>query len=177
MPTNAQLTLTLLRLGEAHKTPLPPPPLPDAKLPNAPKARQIKRDLPVDASPDDIAANSLTPASSKSEETPKKKKPGSKILSILKGTARVGVTTIMGVDRVKATAGSESALDRLGVLHPHARRKPPDGPSEFVSRYEGAYYFEHAVWSQAALKKTSAALRQKRHYHDLNNSHQPLCFL
>ncbi|KAK0564184.1 hypothetical protein OC844_001827 [Tilletia horrida] len=28
VPTNAQLTVTLLRIGEAHKSPLPPPPLP-----------------------------------------------------------------------------------------------------------------------------------------------------
>ena len=28
VPTNAQLTLTLLRVGEANKAPLPPPPIP-----------------------------------------------------------------------------------------------------------------------------------------------------
>jgi hypothetical protein len=34
VPTNAQLTLTLLRVGEANKAPLPPPPLSEAPLPN-----------------------------------------------------------------------------------------------------------------------------------------------
>ena len=35
VPTNAQLTLTLLRVGEANKAPLPPPPASGPPPPNA----------------------------------------------------------------------------------------------------------------------------------------------
>lgn len=34
IPTNAQLTLTLLRVGEANKAPLPPPPYTDGPPPD-----------------------------------------------------------------------------------------------------------------------------------------------
>ena len=35
VPTNAQLTITLLRIGEANKAPLPPPPYSGPPPPNA----------------------------------------------------------------------------------------------------------------------------------------------
>ncbi|EPQ50194.1 hypothetical protein GLOTRDRAFT_50913, partial [Gloeophyllum trabeum ATCC 11539] len=110
-PTNAQLTLTLLRIAEAHKAPLPPPPSRDAHEP--PPERPT------------------TP-----EEKPKKQH---RLLNFIKGTARTGVSTILGVDQVRAkTIGDEHAKRRLGVLHGHDHKSEhSEGPTAFNCRYEG----------------------------------------
>lgn len=60
VPTNAQLTITLLRVGEANKAPLPPPPQ-DGEAPPDETARITEDDLastgadaPLGASPEEI---------------------------------------------------------------------------------------------------------------------------
>jgi hypothetical protein len=51
VPTNAQLTLTLLRVGEVNKAPLPPPPIPGEVPPEEPvmvSTEELKENLGVD---------------------------------------------------------------------------------------------------------------------------------
>ncbi|KAN0060926.1 hypothetical protein ACQY0O_006660 [Thecaphora frezii] len=145
VPTNAQLTVTLLRIGEANKAPLPPPPPSTvAPPPNALHGSDMAEhpDLPPEYSEQLVEehASLVTSRSGEDESatTGEKKKP-SKILSILKGTAKAGVESALGVNRVKATAGSLSAKSRLGVVRgeKEARQAAEDGPVAFQARYRG----------------------------------------
>lgn len=138
VPTNAQLTLTLLRLGEAEKTPLPPPPI-YAESPE--NAKDAEADIPSDYEIDedesddehDRVAAAQKPEGVPPEQLEKaKQKPGRKIVNAMKTFAKGGVSTALGVDRVKASAGSEHAKQRLGALPGHGNpeeRKIADGPS------------------------------------------------
>ena len=144
VPTNAQLTITLLRIGEANKAPLPPPPSSDQPIDH--KAKPLNgEDLTLDASheelhsaihesPEDTAAREAAV-----EETQQqgKKKHGSRILGFFKGTANVGVQSKLNLDVARAkVARSKHARNHLGVL-PKPGETNPTGPVEFRARYQG----------------------------------------
>jgi hypothetical protein len=160
VPTNAQLALTLLRIGEANKSPLPPPPsqAPDQTLPAHPPSPIDARDIPLDVSQTDVDATQYDFADphgsrfreeldsddetlagdhleqgQEQEMTPKKKH---RFTKFFRGTAKAGVSTVLGTDVVKAKVGSEHAKRRLGVL-PKPGTKSEDGPTIFNARYEG----------------------------------------
>lgn len=151
VPTNAQLTITLLRIGEANKAPLPPPPSGDEPPPeemaevsdqhlratggdwplNATsseldEAMSHDPDVPQQTSGDDVAAAKDT----------KHGKKGSKILGLFKATAKGAVETAIGADKVKAKAGSTPAKNRLGAV-PRRGETPISGPVDFKSRFHG----------------------------------------
>ncbi|KDQ62350.1 hypothetical protein JAAARDRAFT_170674 [Jaapia argillacea MUCL 33604] len=162
VPTNAQLTITLLRIGEVNRAPLPPPPRSDEatgvegsvtpptveELPG--EVTEEERDGVVSVDPDhpnfddgmsvgdgDGEGNAHT-----SEMAPTKKKHtvGSKIVGFFKGTTKLGVETVRGGDRVRAVAGSEPAKNRLGIMQePGSKKemKPPNGPVVFGGRFKG----------------------------------------
>ncbi|KAK3314334.1 hypothetical protein B0H66DRAFT_568264 [Apodospora peruviana] len=155
IPTNAQLTITLLRIGEANKAPLPPPPRITEPPPDQPAAltdehlRATGAEPPLNATPAELnsaiqhdpttkhetAGSDIDAA--KSTETPEaKKKAGSKIMGFFKGTTKGFVKTAIGTDTVRAKAGSHHAKDRLGVVPPPTE-VPVSGPVEFKARYEG----------------------------------------
>ncbi len=145
VPTNAQLTVTLLRIGEANKSPLPPPPPavvapPPSALHGSDMADHP--DLPpeyaeqlADAQADDVASR---PAGEDASTTdPQKGKKGSKVLGLLKGVTKAGVETALGVNRVKATTiQSMHAKTKLGVVQSEAMAKKyaSDGPVKFKAR-------------------------------------------
>lgn len=149
VPTNAQLTITLLRIGEANKAPLPPPPRINEPTPDDPVAVTSEHlqatgdEAPLGATESEIEdAVQKDPATvgetdgkdidnSKSKHHGKK---GSKILSFFKGTTKGAVKTAIGTDTVKAKAGSGKAKDRLGVI---PRHQHIDGPVEFQARHKG----------------------------------------
>jgi len=139
VPTNAQLTLTLLRIGEANKAPLPPPPHSNGPPPDH-AAELDKDELTLDASHEEIhdaiTADEPNPDFLEHPDHPDKKKHGSKIVGFFKGTTKAGVDTKLGADRLKATIGSTRAKDRLGVL-PKASEQIPSGPVDFKARYQG----------------------------------------
>ncbi|KAL0934531.1 uncharacterized protein CTRU02_211330 [Colletotrichum truncatum] len=139
IPTNAQLTITLLRIGERNKAPLPPPPTsttPPSDQPH-PTAGEGLEHLGVDQEEIDEAIQpdeaALAPAESNTEEHKQKK--GHRILNFIKSTAKGGINTTLAADKVKAKAGAKHAKDRLGVV-----KKQPDpdkGPISFPARYKG----------------------------------------
>lgn len=160
VPTNAQLTITLLRIGEVNKAPLPPPPFAgDAPPPpnvahatagqdldylgvyQSYRNRLIRRVLTYteDASDGEMAdaihPDATTATTTGSDAAPPKKKTGRRILNLIKGTTKGGIETMLGTDRLKAAAGVSHAQNRLGVLSTHPR--DPSGPVDFPARYKG----------------------------------------
>lgn len=61
---------------------------------------------------------------------------GSKILNFFKSTTRGAVSTAIGADRLKASAGSEHAKNRLGAV-PSRKADLTSGPVEFKARFKG----------------------------------------
>ncbi|PSK55853.1 hypothetical protein B9Z65_4731 [Elsinoe australis] len=152
VPTNAQLTITLLRIGEANKAPLPPPPT-SAQPPPDEAAdvsdehlRAVGSDYPLNATDDELkdAIENHDPNvkhetggsdvdAAKSSSHGKK---GHKLLGFLKGTVKASVESSLGADKIKAKAGSEHSKNRLGVV-PDDKQNMLSGPIDFASRYHG----------------------------------------
>ena len=144
VPTNAQLTVTLLRVGEAHKAPLPPPPRSD-EAPSDHPAELDKDELSLDASHGEIndaihhdAESKAIADGTSTTSSPAKPKHhhGARVLGFLKGTTKTGVEAKLGIDKVRATVGSNTAKSHLGIL-PKPGDYLPSGPIDFQARYKG----------------------------------------
>lgn len=151
MPTNAQLTLTLLRIGEANKAPLPPPPRITEAPPEKP-AEITNKDLratgaesPLNATEEELdsaiqhdagTAHETGGSDIDASKDTKHGKRGSKILGFFRGTTKGGVKTAIGTDNVRAALGSPHAKDRLGVV-PRLGEGLASGPVDFAARYRG----------------------------------------
>jgi hypothetical protein len=151
VPTNAQLTITLLRIGEANKAPLPPPPRTDegpAEKPVAVTDKELRAtgaDWPLNATQEELDA-AMAHEPEVAHETggkdidaakdQKHGKKGSKILNFFKGTTKGAVNTAIAADTVKAKTGSTHAKQRLGVVAGH-NEVFTSGPVEFKCRYNG----------------------------------------
>jgi hypothetical protein len=149
VPTNAQLTITLLRIGEANKAPLPPPPhsnlAPPDKPTNISKDHLESTATELGASNAEVhaaiahdpeTAHETKGADIDASKSHKHGGTGSKILGFFKGTTAATVQTAISVDSVKAKAGSQASKNRLGVV-PHKTKDPLSGPIEFQCRYGG----------------------------------------
>jgi hypothetical protein len=137
VPTHNQIALTLLRIGEAHKTPLPP--VPESKKDEPYQREPIDvNDIPLDASrtEKELAVLPEPTVGQTSDDEGPKHKHLSKILRVFKGQTKAAVETKLAIDHVRAKAGSESAKGHLGVL-PKEKNLIYAGPSEFKARYQG----------------------------------------
>ncbi|RKU39812.1 hypothetical protein DL546_000861 [Coniochaeta pulveracea] len=152
VPTNAQLTLTLLRLGEAHNAPIPPPPRITEPAPNKPKELTTEHldstgeEMPLGATPAEIqnavefdprVPHELSQSDHAAYEKLSHGKKKSRLLGIFRGGVRGMVKTAIGGDHLRAKAtGAQPAKDRLGALP--AKDDPLiSGPVEFKARYDG----------------------------------------
>lgn len=165
VPTDAQLTITLLRIGEANRAPLPPPPSTTQPPPDKPAEidKKALTDAGLDASHSEIEdaitvdhpLDEAGQASAHADEqgaAPKKKKGGfgAKIMSFFQYTTFAGVETKLTADSARAALGSNDAKQKLGILPTKAemQRKPVEGPVEFKGRYQGrkgAIYIDSSV--------------------------------
>ncbi len=150
VPTNAQLTITLLRIGEANKAPLPPPPHVDGPPPEKPveiseeELRATGADWPLNATQEELdeamAHDPTVPHETGGEDIDKAKskhgKKGSKIVNFFRGTVKGGVETSLGADKLKAAVGHERAKNRLGAVPPK-NVDLTSGPVEFKARHDG----------------------------------------
>jgi hypothetical protein len=151
VPSNRQLTITLLRIGEANKAPLPPPPRSTEAPPDQPAEltdehlRATGADSPLNATQEELDAaiqhdptvkHEVSGGDIEASKTTKHGKTGSRILGFFKGTTRATVQTAIGADTLKAKAGSDAAKNRLGVVPPRNAQQI-SGPVEFKSRYHG----------------------------------------
>ena len=153
VPTNAQLTITLLRIGEANKAPLPPPPRIGSPPPSKPASineaslRATGAEPPLNATPaeldaamahDPTTAHETSGADIDSAKNAKHGKKGNRLLDFFRGTTKGAVKTAIGTDTVRAKAFADRhARDRLGVVPPHKDDLPDSGPVEFEARYHG----------------------------------------
>lgn len=151
VPTNAQLTITLLRIGEANKAPIPPPPRIDEAPPSEPAhltdehLRATGAEPPLNATADELnaaiqhdptTAHKTGGADIDAAKEQKHGKKGSRVLDFFRGTTKGVVKTAIGTDTVRAKAGSHHAKDRLGAVPPR-NSVPISGPVEFKARYNG----------------------------------------
>ncbi|KAJ5567070.1 hypothetical protein N7535_006376 [Penicillium sp. DV-2018c] len=142
VPTNVQKAITLLRIGEAHDTPLPPVPTShpcDTDHQNIIDAENI----PLGASHTDIL-DAATPSAQKNRDdddtetaTPKHKHL-SRVVRFFKGNAKSAVETKLAIDHVRAKAGSETAKGHLGVMA-ETSSLVYTGPSQFSCRFQGKH--------------------------------------
>ena len=130
VPTNAQLTLTLLRIAERNKSPLPPPPTaadgptpPTAGDDEPPELRfdssnyDVDVDSDSDGTPTDYEHSIETYKSDGNDtKAQKKKNPGRRIAGFVKGAVKLSVESALGVDHVKASFGSDSSKKRIGAV-------------------------------------------------------------
>ncbi|KAF4440617.1 hypothetical protein F53441_12238 [Fusarium austroafricanum] len=164
IPTDSQLTITLLRQGERNKAPLPPPPIstgppPDDLHPlNDNILAATNGDLPLGASQKEIQEaiqedtgiiqNTGGDDNEYPEHNTGRKKRG-KVLGIIKPIALAAAKTVIGVDKVRAKAGTRSAKNRVGAASP--REKPPiAGPVEFTCRWQGEKGFVYLTTDNAS---------------------------
>jgi len=168
VPTNAQLTITLLRIGEANRAPIPPPPSTSKPPPKKPTSEVDTRAISnagLDASHSEIE-DAITvdhPSSSEGDPTgsahsddagaapsTKKKGFGAKVMGVFKGTTKATVETKLTADTARAALGSDHAKQKLGILpsKEEMQKKPIEGPVEYKGRYrgrKGAVYVDSSV--------------------------------
>ncbi|PWN23342.1 hypothetical protein BCV69DRAFT_280951 [Microstroma glucosiphilum] len=152
VPTNAQLTITLLRIAEAAKSPLPPPPPPiAAPKPEASQGNEMAGDVPPEYQQEmkeavhegrgDAAPKPDGSTTSAPDAATTKKKSGSKrslLMGFFKGTVAGGTQGVLTANSAKAVVGSNVSKNRLGVVKKNLQQEARgDGPSSFKGRHKG----------------------------------------
>ncbi|KAL2844135.1 hypothetical protein BJY01DRAFT_215180 [Aspergillus pseudoustus] len=146
VPTNAQLALTLLRIGEANAAPLPPPP--SGSLDKAPsRAASIdheqltlgatEEEIDHAAAPSQQQLKSDVAKEAEAEAQKPKRTFGSRVLNFFKGTTAAGIEGKLAVSRARAQVGSIHAKNQKGVLQKKGLDIRPSGPVQFDARYKG----------------------------------------
>ncbi|KAK4119105.1 hypothetical protein N657DRAFT_318464 [Parathielavia appendiculata] len=150
VPNDAQLAITLLRLGEAHGAPFPPAPSTDKSPPQEPLeftpedmdaagddaplgATQDEIDQAKAADPDRLEQAGGPDSEIKDTGGPKT----SRFLAFVKGSAKLGVKAALQADKLRAKAGRESAKNRLGAVPPEGASNQKEGPTEFSAHWDG----------------------------------------
>ncbi|OOF99961.1 hypothetical protein ASPCADRAFT_161319 [Aspergillus carbonarius ITEM 5010] len=141
IPTNAQLTLTLLRIGEANGAPLPPPPSHSLHQTPLHPAPIEDKDINIDATQEEVnQAIAPSPQLIEEHETqpePHKKGFVNRMVGFFRGTTATGIESKLAVDRARAAAGSRRAKGRVGVLRRKGQITLPSGPIQYDGRYKG----------------------------------------
>ncbi|ATY65355.1 hypothetical protein A9K55_001236 [Cordyceps militaris] len=162
VPTNAQLAVTLLRIGEKNRAPIPAPPDPDAVL--GAHSPHLKRARPVGTS-DTLAEDETREAEmSNGQHVTKRPGKGRRALDMLKGAVKGGVTTALAADRAKALVGAPHAKERVGVVQSGDGGTAADGPVRFEARYKGKRGFAYVTpttlsWSQGGAAEPAWSVR------------------
>ncbi|KAI8691953.1 hypothetical protein NCS56_00189400 [Fusarium sp. Ph1] len=144
VPTNAQLAITLLRIGERNKAPLPPPPTSDVPPPCEPHETAGEGLDHLEGVSQGEIAEAVQPDPEvihedehEQEEEKSKHKKSHRIMNFIRGTTKGGVHTALAADKAKAKAGARHAKNRLGVVKGQEQPNPATGPIRFPARYKG----------------------------------------
>lgn len=139
VPTNAQLTLTLLRIGEINSSPLPPAPSSDDNEPVWP----IRRKKSQAASSTDVSRQGLSvdlQSTNSTTSLPETKVPKKRfVFKLFKFFRRTIATAIKGhiaFDRAIAIAGSAHTKNLISMLQNGHFAATPFGPLKFDAKFE-----------------------------------------
>jgi len=152
VPTNLQLALTMLRLGEANQSPLPPPVLIHEAPPDEAIGVEesftatVGDDKPLGVSFDelkDIAEHNPEMADhaggedTEVEQVTGHGKKREKVFAMFKDGAKGVIKTVAAADKLRAKGGAENAKLRAGVKPSSRDGRQIIGPVEFSARYNG----------------------------------------
>ncbi|KAJ5486698.1 hypothetical protein N7530_000998 [Penicillium desertorum] len=139
VPTNAQLTLTLLRIGEINSSPLPPAPSSGGNEPVWP----IRRKKSQAASSTDVSRQGSSTdlqSTNSTESLPETKVPKKrfvfKLLKFFKRTISTAIKGHIAFDRAMAIAGSAHTKNLIGMLQNGHFAATPFGPLKFDAKFE-----------------------------------------
>ncbi|KAL7793824.1 hypothetical protein V8C37DRAFT_377476 [Trichoderma ceciliae] len=162
IPTNAQLVITLLRIGERNKAPIPPPPSSDAAPPPTKIDSEAAQQIDNLGVTEEEARRALQPDldhvdAAKNDSQQRKPKRSHRIINLLKGTTKGGVQTALTADKAKAAVGVDHARNRLGVVNKRPDTDYMSGPICFPARYGGkkGHAYITATATSPALSWTS----------------------
>lgn len=137
-PTNAQLTLTLLRIGEINSSPLPPPPNSGTDDPEWPIPRRKKSlaKLLTDGSglESTESLQTIGPDGLSAPNKPKKKL-FSRILKFVRRTIATAIKGHIAFDRALAIAGSAHTKNLITMLQSKPFSSKPFGPLKFDAKF------------------------------------------
>lgn len=151
VPTNAQLTLTLLRIGEMNSSPLPPPPGSSNIEPSWPISRKKSNNLITngtngtnsdnnsvnDTNQDSPTAVQKQPSADSLEPPkPSKRRWLTKLFKIFRRTISTAIKSHIALDRAMAIAGSAHTQHLLGMLQRKGFITAPMGPLKFEAKFE-----------------------------------------
>ncbi|OOQ83604.1 hypothetical protein PEBR_35678 [Penicillium brasilianum] len=137
VPTNAQLTLTLFRIGEINSAPLPPPPNSGDNEPSWPirrkksSAKLLTRgsDLDSSLSPQTQGPNEPLPMGKP------KKKWFYKVFKFVRRTIATAIRGHIAFDRAMAIAGSAHTKNLITMLQQKHFSSKPFGPLKFDAKF------------------------------------------
>ncbi|KAJ5198587.1 uncharacterized protein N7498_007704 [Penicillium cinerascens] len=138
VPTNAQLTLTLLRIGEINSSPLPPPPSAEDNE-RAWPIRKKSKPAVTPLSSDNVSLDTASQAGSLTDPLPPPKPKRRWVFKLLKFVRRTIATAIRGhiaMDRAMAIAGSAHTKNLLSMLQKRGFISKPFGPLKFDAKFE-----------------------------------------
>jgi hypothetical protein len=139
IPTNAQLTLTLLRIGEINSSPLPPPPDTEDKDSSSLIRRKARAVIASNAAPTKLEATDSTdsPTDPQTDPAPKQRKRWFfKILRIVRRTIATAIKSHGAFDRAMRIANSAHTRTLLELLAKKDWFAAPTGPLKFEAKFQ-----------------------------------------
>lgn len=141
VPTNAQLTLTLLRIGEINSSPLPPVPSSDDTEPVWPMRRKKSQaasstDVSRQGSSVDLDLQSTNSTTSLPETKVPKKRFVFKLFKFFRRTIATAIKGHIAFDRAMAIAGSAHTKNLISMLQNGHFAATPFGPLKFDAKFE-----------------------------------------
>lgn len=138
-PTNAQLTLTMLRIGERSKSPLLPSPA--SSGPTQAKPATTPASLRQLGATDEEIRQAIDPdpnmANSEGEDEPRSKPLLERFMEVIKRSSKRGVHVFHKVEKKRADHGNEHAQERLDIGQSTGQISAKAGPQRFPARYDG----------------------------------------
>ncbi|KAJ5399527.1 hypothetical protein N7465_010016 [Penicillium sp. CMV-2018d] len=141
VPTNAQLTLTLLRIGEINSSPLPPVPSSDDTEPVWPIRRKKSQaasstDVSRQGSSVDLDLQSTNSTTPLPETKVPKKRFVFKLFKFFRRTIATAIKGHIAFDRAMAIAGSAHTKNLISMLQNGHFAATPFGPLKFDAKFE-----------------------------------------
>ncbi|OKP10202.1 hypothetical protein PENSUB_4376 [Penicillium subrubescens] len=137
VPTNAQLTLTLFRIGEINSAPLPPPPNSGDNEPSWPiRRKKSQAKLLTHGSNLDLSTGLQTHDTNESLPPPKpKKRFFYKLMKFVRRTIATAIRGHIAFDRAMAIAGSAHTKNLITMLQKKHFSSKPFGPLKFDAKF------------------------------------------